>query len=290
MLSSAPNNSRGFRSLNLSSTRTSAIAAPQDPSPTPSLRRRIAASTRNSHAFPANSRIPASAAGHPPVHTRRAHQAAPTYAASSAKNGKSGSSSSTQSSFFACRSAGKSSHGGVRIGRNPCAVVAAVRGFLRAFGAGGGGLGYESRGGAAARAELGVRTTRPRSAVAVDGAEDGGHGLLEPDGIVLIPDYGDLLDALTEPGQMDTRRVCDSVRAIPESPQIEADVIRLPAAQHPGTITAVFQRVIGRHVDWQRDGERLLRRHKPRSFTRTRLPASLLLRTELARGLAALRK
>ena len=94
------------------------------------------------------------------------------------------------------------------------------------------------------------------------------------------------------------------IRAYLEEPSIPPTVLRRLAARDPARASEVFRRVLGsegkpgllqraigqRPINWERDGEALLRRYKPSYFDRPVLPSVTPVNQQLAQMMAETRR
>jgi hypothetical protein len=110
----------------------------------------------------------------------------------------------------------------------------------------------------------------------------------EVDGFVVIPEYGMLLAMFADPALAADRDYASVLRAYLREDTIPPLPLRRVAAAYPGTVDAVYRRVLGnRSFSWRQYGEGLLRKRKPGYYEAEPLPSVAVLSDrvmELARG------
>jgi hypothetical protein len=86
----------------------------------------------------------------------------------------------------------------------------------------------------------------------------------EVDGLYFVPDFGLVEEVFNDPDLVGDRRHRQAVIGFLESPDLlPLPLVRL-AARDPERASEVFRRALKRPTfDWTRDGEALLRKHKP---------------------------
>jgi len=110
------------------------------------------------------------------------------------------------------------------------------------------------------------------------------------EGLIFCPDFGRLLAAFEDPELGRDPEHREVVLGYLESDTIPPDVIEMVAALDPARAGALLATVLERpSLDWDRDGDALLRRFKPSFYARPRLPSNLPLPRRMTEGLLALR-
>jgi hypothetical protein len=93
------------------------------------------------------------------------------------------------------------------------------------------------------------------------------------EGLWFLPEYRLVREVFADPTLIAGRRHRDAVSGYLKSQSIPPIVLRRLAEQDPDPAGRVLARLLGKpRFTWQRDGETLLRRYKPRFFERTLLP------------------
>ena len=86
----------------------------------------------------------------------------------------------------------------------------------------------------------------------------------ERDGFVVVPEYGMLRAMFADPALADDREHANVLRAYLREDTIPPLPLRRMAASYPGSVDAVFRRVLGnRTFNWEANGPGLLRKRKP---------------------------
>jgi hypothetical protein len=126
----------------------------------------------------------------------------------------------------------------------------------------------------------------------------------EAEGCYFIPDYDEAEQVFASPELLRDSYYVALIRAYLAEPSIPPTVLRRLAARDPARASEVFRQVLGsegkpgllqrasgqRPVDWERDGEALLRRYKPSYFDRPVLPSVTPVNEQLAPMMAATRR
>lgn len=110
----------------------------------------------------------------------------------------------------------------------------------------------------------------------------------ETDGFVVVPEYGMLRAMFANPALAADRSHAEVLRAYLREDAIPPLPLERLAAAFPGTVDAVFRRVLGsKNFIWIQNGRGLLRKRKPGHYTRETLPGVAVLSDrvlELARA------
>ena len=126
----------------------------------------------------------------------------------------------------------------------------------------------------------------------------------EVEGCYFIPDYDEAEQVFASPELLRDSYYVELISAYLEEPSIPPTVLRRLAARDPARASEVFRQVLGsegkpgllqraigqRPVDWERDGEALLRRYKPSYFDRPVLPSVTPVNQQLAQMMAETRR
>jgi hypothetical protein len=93
------------------------------------------------------------------------------------------------------------------------------------------------------------------------------------DGLNFYPEYGMLHDLFGDPALAADKRYTDVLRGYLQSETIAPLPLQRLAAAYPGTVDAVFRRVLGRrNFTWAKHGETLMRRRKAWYYQREPRP------------------
>ncbi len=104
-------------------------------------------------------------------------------------------------------------------------------------------------------------------------------------GLFFLAEFRRFLDTFAEPARADVAGNRRRVLKYLEDKSIPAVVFEMVAGAEPDKATETLRRVLGDpHFDWRRDGDRLLREHKPRHFERQPSPSVLALGREMVEG------
>jgi hypothetical protein len=106
-------------------------------------------------------------------------------------------------------------------------------------------------------------------------------------GMTFYPGY-DLIEAVFgNPALLSRRRYRDTLSSFLRDPDVSPEPLRRLAARDPAKANAVFAKLLNRKrgFSWDRDGEQLLRQHKPSYFDGTVLPRTVALSEPLASAL-----
>ena len=107
----------------------------------------------------------------------------------------------------------------------------------------------------------------------------------EVDGLNYFPDFGLVEETFASPERAADPDHRQAVLTYLESPGIIPLPLRLLAERDPQRASRVFQQVLNRpRFSWERDGEQLLRRHKPEYYERPPLPTMIPLSDELSQA------
>ncbi len=105
-------------------------------------------------------------------------------------------------------------------------------------------------------------------------------------GLFFLAEFGRFLETFADPAlarEAENRR---RVLKYLEDDSIPPGVFELVAGADPDKASRTLRRVLGDpHIDWRRDGDLLMREHKPSHFERPPLPSSLALSKEMIAGL-----
>lgn len=114
------------------------------------------------------------------------------------------------------------------------------------------------------------------------------------DGFVVVPEYGMLAAMFADPALAADPAHANVLRAYLREDSIPPLPLRRLAAAHPGSVDAVFRRVLGnRNFSWNQNGSALLRKRKPGYYAAEPTPGVAVLSDRvltLARGAALARR
>lgn len=134
-----------------------------------------------------------------------------------------------------------------------------------------------------------ARATAPPAGTLAPLAEDlldaDSVGLLydETEGLHFLRDFGHLDALLATPALARDRAYASRLRSYLHDDSIPPAVLRRLAARHPDTVDQVFRTVLHKPAfTWDRDGDALLRRHKPEHYARQPEPALVVIGERLA--------
>lgn len=95
----------------------------------------------------------------------------------------------------------------------------------------------------------------------------------ETDGIGFVADYAKIGDLFANPGLASSKEHAKLLHGYLKTEAISPTPLRRLAAAHPDTADEVFRKVLKKaNFTWAKDGEALLRKHKPQYFEKTPRP------------------
>lgn len=104
----------------------------------------------------------------------------------------------------------------------------------------------------------------------------------ETDGIGFLADYARLRELFVDPNLAASKEHARLLHGYLKEEGISPVPLRRLAAAHPGTTDAVFRKTIKKpDFTWPKDGEPLLRKHKPAYFKEERLPTLAIIGSRL---------